>query len=116
MTARRNPSRDTLVGLEDDVGGCTGTGFPDTFYTFTLTDPARVIVSVTDPSGITPRRYYLTLRADLCADGPSLACSSGTSMGTPATINAMLGAGTYTVIVESSDADASDYLIDYFEI
>jgi hypothetical protein len=107
--------RDTLIGFDDDVMGCSGTAFPDAFYTFTLATSRRVLISVSDPAGATTRRFYMTLRSS-CASPPNLACSNGTGMTTPPSINQMLTPGTYYLVIESSVADSSDFQIDYFEL
>ncbi len=101
-------SRDeTLLGYEDDlVGGtCAGSGRPDAFYTFTLPAARRVLMSA-DPTGTST--VYLSLR-ESCA-GTVRTCASGSS-GAAATINEMLPAGTYTLMVEMPEATVGAYAL-----
>ncbi|MDQ3031619.1 MAG: hypothetical protein M3Y87_04320 [Myxococcota bacterium] len=99
----------TLVGFEDDLASCTGSGRPDAFYTFTLATSRRVIISASAMSG-TPT-MYLAVRNN-CAAEPTVTggCVSTTS---PATINQVLPAGTYSVMVEMTSFAAADFNISY---
>ncbi len=103
--------RDTLIGFEDDLAGCTGSGYPDAFYTFTLAARQRVIVSV-DAGPTTARRVYLTLRSS-CSAGANLQCVNGDPT---ATINTVLDPGTYSLFVEQTATTASDFNISYIEL
>jgi len=98
---------ETLLGYEDDlVGGtCAGGGRPDAFFTFTLPAARRVLMSA-DPTGTTT--VYLSLR-DGCA-GAVRTCTSA-SGGAAASINEMLPAGTYTLMVEMPEATIGPYAL-----
>ncbi len=101
---------DTTIGFEDDApgGSCASGSMPDAFYTFTLTATSDITINVADAdsSGTT---FYLTL-TDACGGGSELSCISGGGTG-GATLNATLDPGTYSLQVESSSSDTSDYTI-----
>lgn len=94
-------NRDTLDGFEDDVSTCRS-GFPDAFYTFTLTRRSRASITVTPASGSTS--YTVTLREG-CGATANLDCRTGN----PAAISRDLDPGTYTLIVETSFAAAAEF-------
>lgn len=96
---------ETLLGYEDDLAGgsCAGSARPDAFYTFNLPADRRVLMSA-DPTGTST--VYLSLREG-CA-GTVRTCTSG-SGGAAATINEMLPAGTYTLMVEMPEATVGAY-------
>jgi hypothetical protein len=100
---------ETLLGYEDDLvgGSCAGGGRPDAFFTFTLPAARRVLMSA-DPVGTTT--VYLSLR-DGCA-GAVRTCTSA-SGGTAASINEMLPAGTYTLMVEMPEASVGPYELSF---
>jgi hypothetical protein len=102
--------RDTLVGLEDDVGGCTGVGYPDAFYVLRLSARQMVTIIASPPTGSTAN-MFLTLR-DSCSTTANIACASGTSAtGGTATIVRTLDPGTYYFMVEMTAATASDFSV-----
>ena len=113
ITLTNGASRtDTLVGFADDLVGCSGSGFPDSFYTFTLDASRRVIISAATLAGA--GRLYLTLR-NTCTAAPAVTggCVNGAGS---ATINTVLPAGTYSLEVEMSTAEATDFSLSFVTI
>jgi hypothetical protein len=99
---------DTTIDFADDAAGCSGSGRLDAFYTFTLSTDRRVLINVADADGGSTS-FTLTLR-DSCSSTTNLAC---TTSSTPS-INQVLSAGTYVLMVETSSSDPSDYTINSF--
>lgn len=104
--------RDTLFGFEDDAAGgtCYSSGRVDAFYTFTVPTDRRTIISAAAITG-TPS-IGLSLRSGAAAcSGAVLHCGSGSGS---TTINQILPAGTYTLMVEMNTADATDFDLSIF--
>lgn len=102
-------SRDTLVGFEDDLVGCSGSGRPDAFYVLTLAARKRVIMSASRVAGSTDQ-IYLTLR-DSCTASTNLACDDGSGT---AALTRTLDAGTYYLMVENAAGAEGEYVLDVF--
>jgi len=100
---------DTLIGFEDDVVGCTGSGYPDAFYSITLTARMNVSILASRPMGMTGTTY-LTLR-DSCTATVNRACNSTSPT---AVIDTTLDPGTYILIVEQIASTAGDFNLRVF--
>ncbi|MFK7991794.1 MAG: hypothetical protein AB8I08_37600 [Sandaracinaceae bacterium] len=103
---------DTTVEFEDDLaGGTCATGSrPDAFYTFTLAASRRAIIALADPVTPSTRQYQLTLRTACEADPSNIVtCVAGN---TP-TVNQVLAAGTYILMVETTAAATADFNISF---
>lgn len=102
---------DTTIAFGNDVNlpTCSGgtSGHSDAFYSFTLTERRRVIISATRGSGGV---IYTALLAT-CAATTATAC--GASSGTTSTLATTLDAGTYYVVVETPAAAESDFTLDF---
>lgn len=94
--------RDTLLGFEDDVSGCSGSN-PDAFYEITLATRREILVSVR-PADDRTHSHTLSLREG-CAAATNLVCDTGN----PAVINRVLDPGTYVLVVEAGATVASDF-------
>lgn len=94
-------NRDTLSGFEDDTTTCR-TGYPDAFYTFTLSRRSRASITVTPATGFAS--YVVALR-DGCGASRDLECRSGN----PAAIATDLDPGTYVLVVEAPAGSAGDF-------
>jgi hypothetical protein len=101
--------RGTLAGFEDDVAGCTGSGYPDAFYVIHLT--ARQMVTVIGAPAMGSANVYLTLRSS-CSTATNLGCASGSAATSGvATLVRTLDPGTYYLIVEMSPSTAGDFTV-----
>ena len=103
-------ARDTLVGFDDDVMGCSGTGRPDAFYQLTLAARRQVIISAARVAGT--GQVYLTLR-NACASTTNILCANA---GGSASIDTILDPGTYYLIVEMPAGSEEDYRLNTFVI
>ena len=96
---------DTLVGFEDDVLGCSGSSRADAFYVLHLTESHEVVITAQRPDGTSGTT--LSLRAGDCSATANLACGTAT----PAAIDRVLDAGTYTIVVEQPLTSTSDFAL-----
>ena len=105
MLTNGSSRTDTTIDFEPDDNGCSGTNFPDAFYTFTLSTRSRVIISATDPAPPNANLYLSIL--DGC--GGALV-PGGCANGRPtATINNVFDPGTYVLMVETSPSEMTDF-------
>ena len=106
-TDRPYISTDTLVDFEDDYNSTCGRTDPDAFYVLTLTERTGVTATVEPADGRT-HSHHLSLHGD--CTGPQLACHTGR----PATLDTVLEAGTYYLVVETTSTTLSDFDIRVF--
>ncbi len=98
-----------FVDLEDDYAlRCGPSGAKDAALRFTLAAPKDVVITSTTSSPATPTTY-LSLTTDCASSSAALRC--GGFYGTATIRTLRLPAGTYYVLVESSDLSASGWSV-----